>query len=139
MWDIGLDAAATRENRVSIRYCGPDHPNPVWRDGLTAEWRRALIPRQVVWCNPPYGRGQIVRWCRKAVEEAAKGVTTIMLLPADTSTGYFHEFVLPRRHAFLKTRLKFKGAPLDSKGRLASAKFGSVLVVFEPERSWRWA
>lgn len=89
-----------------------------------------------VFLNPPYSTGQLALWCEKATAEAARGVTTVALLPGDTSTRVFHDFVLPNQHHFTKCRLRFEGAPLDSKGRLASAKFGSVIVVFAPERSW---
>jgi phage N-6-adenine-methyltransferase len=138
-WDFGLDVCATSDNRIIVNYLGPDHPDPLRRDGLTADWAFYLghAPRKVAWMNPPYSTGQIQRWCEKAEWEAAgNGVTTVALLPGDTSTRVFHEFVLPNRHHFTKRRLRFEGAPLDSKGRLASAKFGSVIVVFRPERSW---
>lgn len=137
-FDFGLDVAATSKNRIRANYLGPDHADPARRDGLTVDWGFYLghRTRQVCWMNPPYSRGSIVQWCEKAVFEAGHGVTTVALLPSDTSTEYFHRFVLPNRHHFTKRRLRFEGAPLDSKGRLASAKFGSVLVVFSPERSW---
>jgi phage N-6-adenine-methyltransferase len=139
VWDFGLDAAAIKSNAIVPNYLGPDHSDPDRRDALVAPWYFYLDPRRrkVVWCNPPYSRGMIARFCEKATEEANLfGVTTVMLLPGDTSTGYFHDYVLPNRHHFLKRRLKFEGAPLSAGGKLSPAKFGSVLVVFQPERSW---
>ena len=137
-WDFGLDVCATKDNAIVASYLGPDHPDTLRRDGLAADWAFYLghAPRKVCWMNPPYSVGQLQRWCAKATAAATRGVTTVALLPGDSSTRVFHEFVLPNRHHFTKRRLRFEGAPLDSKGRLASAKFGSVIVVFSPERSW---
>jgi phage N-6-adenine-methyltransferase len=134
---FGLDVAARAENCIVPNYLGPDHEDLARRDGLAADWANYLLyPYSTAWMNPPYSRGSIMRWCEKATREAANGITTVALLPSDTSTEYFHKFVLPNRHHFTKCRLAFEGAPLDAKGRLASAKFGSVLVVFAPERRW---
>jgi hypothetical protein len=136
-FDFGLDAAAQAHNAIVGNYLGPDQDEEARRDGLIAPWYLYLPmrPRIAVWCNPPYSRGSIPRWCQKATEEAS-GITTVMLLPADTSTNYFHDYVLSNRHHFIKRRLKFEGAPLSAAGKLSPAKFGSVLVVFQPERSW---
>jgi len=52
-----------------------------------------------VWCNPPYDRHPgIERWVKKAYREtAAYGTCELacLLLPADTSTAWFHDVVLP--------------------------------------------
>lgn len=39
------------------------------------------------WCNPPYS--DITPWVDKAIEEHLKGKQTVMLIPADTSVGWF--------------------------------------------------
>lgn len=140
-FDFGLDAAATADNAKVPLYCGPDCANPARRDGLTASWHDVLLDAygelKPVWLNPPYSRGSIWRWTQKATAELAVGVTSVILLPADTSTRYFHEFVLQHEHRFLRTRLKFEGAPLDRHGKLPPAKFGSVVVVLRlTSRLW---
>lgn len=33
-------------------------------------------------------------WCRKAISEAGRGKIVVLLLPARTNTGWFHDFVL---------------------------------------------
>lgn len=141
---FGLDAAATAANakvprpflEATLCYLGPDHVNPAYRDGLTASWHDVLLEvygsLRTVWWNPPYSRGSIWRWCQKAEAELAAGVPSVGLLPADTSMRYFHEFVLQHEHRFLRRRLTFAGAPRDRHGKLAPAKFGSVLVVLRP-------
>lgn len=84
----------------------------------------------VVWVNPPYGRG-VDAWIVKAIQEAERGATVVMLLPARTDTAWFHELVIP--HAaeirFLRGRLSFD----DGKGR---APFPSMLLVFRPAESF---
>lgn len=155
-FDFGLDAAATAANTKTPRYCGLDRPGPVydanghlWRhnvgDGLQVSWANALrIDRppgasMAVWLNCPYSRGSIPRWCEKAEGEAQHGVTTVLLLPADTSTHYFHRYVLRHERRFLNRRLTFDGAPRDRQGRLGPAKFGSVIVIVRPtHRYWTW-
>ena len=76
------------------------------------------------WCNPPYGR-EIGLWVKKAHEEALKGVTTAMLIPARTDTAYFHDYIYGKYEVrFLKGRLKFS----DSKN---AAPFPSMVVIFK--------
>jgi len=98
-------------------------------DGLKQDWggRRAFV-------NPPYGRN-IEKWVAKALLEALRGTTVVLLLPSRTGTRWWHDLIwdrekkCPRPWAevrFLKGRLTFKGEP-------APAKFDSVVVVF---RKW---
>lgn len=90
----------------------------VKEDGLAQPWSGR------VFCNPPYGR-EIAKWIRKAVEEQARGVTTVMLLPASTDTAWFHDYCLGRPIEFLRGRVCFSGS-----GR---APFASMIVVFGSE------
>lgn len=90
-------------------------------DGLSQDWSN-----DICWCNPPYGRGVIDKWVKKAHDESAKGVTVVMLLPARTSTAWFHDYVWNKRNVelrFLRGRMKFVGST-------SSAMFGSMVVVF---------
>lgn len=102
------------------------------QDGLTKNW--SLF--RVCWCNPPYKRGEQAKWIAKAAEEAERGCTTVMLIPARTDTAAWHKYVQPvlekhgtKRVRFLKGRVRFV-RPDGS--RLASAPFPSVVVVFAP-------
>jgi phage N-6-adenine-methyltransferase len=128
-WGFQLDAAATSQNTKCADYCGPDHPIAARRDGLTASWGPGPV-----WLNPPYSRGELVKWLSKAQDEMFNGVITVALLPVDTSTQWFHTYIKPRLAKgdveFLKGRLSFEGAPLDKNGKLAKAKFANMLVVF---------
>lgn len=109
-----LDAAASRHNAKCRRYFTRR------RDGLSQSWGR-----QVVWCNPPYGR-VIAHWVRKAHEASLRGATVVMLLPSRTDTKWFHQFAWKHGEVrFLEGRVKFGGAK-------TAAPFPSVVVVFRP-------
>lgn len=69
--------------------------------GLDREWG------DVVFMNPPYSKPY--PWCKKAYEESQKGKIIVGLLRGDTSTKWFHDWVLPYAEIrFIKGRLKFK-------------------------------
>lgn len=98
-----------------------DDPCPLYgevdADGLLREWGK------VAFMNPPYSDPG--PWCQKAVLEAAKGKTVVGLLRGDSSTRWFHRFVLPFADelGFVSKRLKFG----DKKG---AAPFASFVVVW---------
>jgi phage N-6-adenine-methyltransferase len=129
IWGFKLDAAANAENTKCEDWCGPDHPIAARRDGLRASWGPGPV-----WLNPPYSRGELTKWLAKALYESLNGVTTVALLPVDTSTIWFHAYVMPRLEAgdveFLAGRLSFEGAPLGKNGKLNKAKTANMLVVF---------
>lgn len=82
--------------------------------------------------NPPYGRATRA-WVKKASEANA---LVCCLLPARTDTKWFHDYVLPKAKVvrFLRGRPKFLigGKPvLNDKGKPATGKFPSMVVVFD--------
>lgn len=90
-----LDVCALAENAKCERYFTPS------TDGLKQKWTGT------VWCNPPYGR-QIAKWVKKAAESDC---TVVMLIPARTDTGWFHDYIYGKTEIrFLRGRLKFGGA-----------------------------
>jgi phage N-6-adenine-methyltransferase len=133
-WAFKLDAAALSTNAKCETYLGPDHPIGLYRDGLEADWHK--LTDGPVWLNPPYSRGELVKWLAKCEKEAAAGITTVVLLPVDTSTQWFHRYVQPRIKdvVFLQGRLTFKGTPLGKNGKPNKAKFANMLVVFNGEK-----
>ena len=103
-----LDVCALPENAKCARYFSPDD------DGLKQEWNGT------VWCNPPYGR-QIGKWVEKAYKS---GCTVVMLLPARTDTGWFHDYIYGKAEIrFVRGRLKFG----ESKN---GAPFPSIVVIY---------
>lgn len=116
-----LDVAASLANTQCATFFARED-NALERDWL----------RQVCWLNPPYS--QCRAFVAKAVAEAAKGCTVVVLVPARTDTRWWHESVWdglqhrPRPGVevrFLKGRLQFVGAR-------DPAPFPSVVLVFRP-------
>lgn len=105
-----LDACANKDNHKCERYFTEE------TDGLSQSW-----VGETVWCNPPYS--EIGKWVRKAYEEHTKPNTAVvMLLPANTSATWFHDYILYRTEIrFICLRVFFGkyGAP-----------FSSMIVIF---------
>jgi hypothetical protein len=110
---IGLDPCTTAENPVgaSIFYTPGD-------DGLSMPWEVG-DEGTLVYCNPPYLRGEQSRWIRKCDSTLMR--TVVALLPARTDTRHFPWTA--DMLCFWRGRLKFRGAP-------APAPFPSVLALW---------
>ena len=88
-------------------------------DGLAREWGTS------VFMNPPYS--DPAPWVRKAYEESLRGKVVVGLLRGDTSTKWFHDWVLDKAEIrFIKGRLHFN-AP---NGKDEPAPFASIIVVW---------
>ncbi len=112
-----LDAAATHQNSKCKQCFTPED------DGLIQSWDVG----GAVYCNPPYGK-EIGLWVKKAYEEAQKGTTIVMLIPARTDTKYFHEYIYHKAEIrFVKGRLKFTDENGTPKG---TAPFPSMVVIY---------
>ncbi len=110
-----LDVAASPHNAKCARYFTRED------DGIHQDWSG-----EVCWCNPPYGR-EIPKWVRKAAEEARRGVTTVMLIPARTDTSWWHDYIDGKAEVrFVRGRITFVGAEHP-------APFPSAVVIFRPE------
>lgn len=113
-----LDAAATKKSAKCRRYYTPAD------NGLEMPWSCA---GGAVFCNPPYGR-ETGKWVRKAWEEAQKGTTIVLLIPARTDTTYFHNFIYGQAEIrFVRGRLRFTdedGIPYQT------APFPSMVVIY---------
>ena len=96
-------------------------------DGLVIEWGKSN------YINPPYSRQLKEAFVIKAIEQAKKGKTCVMLLPVSTSTRLFHRYILPnaREIRFLEGRVRFLG--INTKGEYVTDKapmHDSMVVVF---------
>jgi len=76
-----------------------------------------------VFCNPPYGPG-----IREWLERGREADLAVYLIPARTSSPWFHDLVLPqaREVRFIRGRLKFNGS-------IQPAPFPSMVVIFKKE------
>jgi site-specific DNA-methyltransferase (adenine-specific) len=120
-YHFDVDAAANQYNHKLPKWFGPGAPFGL-EDALSINWRSY---GEYFWCNPPYGRGLLEPFLKKAYEEYNKGAKIVMLLPVDTSTDWWHSWVDTWVHAykveFIKGRIKFKGAT-------GSPRFASCLL-----------
>lgn len=115
-YSFTLDAAAEPHNALCDRYFTPED------DALSQDWTGS------VWVNPPYTAG-IGKWVRKGFEEAQKGATVVMLIPARTETRWWHDYVMRSAEIWLiKGRMRFGGSPIN-------APFPSCVVVFHRVRA----
>ncbi|MDB1122243.1 phage N-6-adenine-methyltransferase [Vibrio algarum] len=110
-----LDAAAEPETALCEQFFTAED------DALKQDWQG-----QTVYCNPPYSK--LRDFATKAKEEALKGATVVMLIPARTDTQAFHESLSDGEVRFIKGRLKFQqnGQEQDA------APFPSMVCVMGP-------
>ena len=117
-FDFILDAAAAKHNAKCHFYYD------ITDDSLSKPWH----PFQRVFLNPPYSRS-IGDWVAKARQEADKGATVVLLIPARTDTRWFHKYVYKISETrFIKGRLKF----VSDKQSNHSATFPSVVIIMRP-------
>lgn len=84
-------------------------------DGLARPWGTSTF------VNPPYSNP--TPWCKKAYEESRQGKRIVMLLRGDTSTAWFHEWVLGKAEIrFVRGRLHFND--------LKPAPFPSIVAIY---------
>lgn len=105
--------------------CPLNHDVTLW-DGLEVEWGESTF------CNPPYSRTLKTLFVKKAVSEAKKGKTVVLLLPVSTSTALFHDWIKPnaKEIRFVRERIRFQG--INTKGEYVTDKapmHDSMIVV----------
>ena len=92
----------------------------VFGNGLSREWGK------VVFLNPPYSKP--APWVKRAYEESQRGKTVVSLLKGDTSTSWFHDYVLGKAEIrFIRGRLHFVGTVSDR------APFNSIIAIWRPK------
>ena len=113
-----LDPCANKQNHKCARWHGPE--SPFGEDGLAESWQGHRV-----FMNPPYARGQVDKWIKKAYEESRdKETSVVALIRSATDTKYFHKYIWRKaRLEFVKGRLKFG----DSGG---PAPFPSMVVIW---------
>ena len=115
-FNFTTDVCASEDNTKCKKYFGKD------KDGLTQDWNGSCF------CNPPYGSGVIDKWMEKALEASIEGATVVCLVPAATSTKWWHNYVMKGKIRFVKGRIKFIIGNVDDK----PAPFSSAIVIFRP-------
>jgi len=125
-FNFGLDAAASDENHLIPNYLTRE------QDALTVDWELKFKWSEIksVWVNPPYGRGYIKKFMNKAIEQKAKGVTTVMLVPATLDAQWLPLNSISEIRIVTGGRLSFFH-PETGKKVNGNTK-GSMFVIFRP-------
>lgn len=114
---VGLDVCATADNAKAPRFYTKN------QNALMQDWARDA-DGSAAWMNPPYS--DIEPFIVKALEESARGLVVVALLPARTDRPWFHRILAEQRRCeiwFARGRLRFGDAAND-------APFPSVIVIF---------
>lgn len=119
-----LDAAAAQHNALCKKFITAE------QNTLETSWADYLSIPGYVWLNPPYS--DITPFVKKAATESANQIGTVMLVPADTSVGWFKEaiqtasevrFITAGRLAFINP---VTGKPVSGNNK------GSMLIIWHP-------
>lgn len=119
-----LDAAAAPHNALCRKFITAE------QNTLETPWADYLSIPGYVWLNPPYS--DITPFVNKAAAESANQIGTVMLVPADTSVGWFKEaiqtasevrFITAGRLAFINP---VTGKPVSGNNK------GSMLIIWRP-------
>ena len=119
-----LDAAAAAHNALCRKFITAE------QNTLETPWADYLSIPGYVWLNPPYS--DITPFVKKASAESANQIGTVMLVPADTSVGWFKEaiqtasevrFITAGRLAFINP---VTGKPVSGNNK------GSMLIIWHP-------
>ncbi|HAV1742307.1 TPA: phage N-6-adenine-methyltransferase [Enterobacter hormaechei subsp. steigerwaltii] len=119
-----LDAAAAPHNALCRKFITAE------QNTLETPWADYLNVPGYVWLNPPYS--DIMPFVKKAAAESANQIGTVMLVPADTSVGWFKEaiqtasevrFITAGRLAFINP---VTGKPVSGNNK------GSMLIIWRP-------
>ncbi|MBT1783114.1 phage N-6-adenine-methyltransferase [Enterobacter hormaechei subsp. xiangfangensis] len=119
-----LDAAAAPHNALCRKFITAE------QNTLETPWADYLNVPGYVWLNPPYS--DIMPFVKKAAVESANQIGTVMLVPADTSVGWFKEaiqtasevrFITAGRLAFINP---VTGKPVSGNNK------GSLLLIWKP-------
>ncbi|KMK11699.1 adenine methyltransferase [Pluralibacter gergoviae] len=119
-----LDAAASAENALCRRFITAE------QDTLVTPWADYMTIPGYAWLNPPYS--DISPFVKKAAAESETQIGTVMLVPADTSVGWFSEAIRTASEVRLITagRLAFInpeiGKPVSGNNK------GSMLIIWHP-------
>ena len=126
-FDFALDVAASENHHLCNQYFTQQD------SALDKSWLlsiKGLVPRLTAFCNPPYSRGSKEKFLAKAADEMRNGITSVFLVPALPSEGWFPwstasevRFITNGRVNFINpvTKTEIKGCPA-----------GSCIVIFNP-------
>jgi len=126
---FNLDAAADKNNHKVSLYLTEE------TNALEVDWSNLLnnIQHPSVWVNPPYGRGYIKKFMKKAAEQKEKGVTSVLLVPGTLDAKWLLIDEISEIRIITRGRLSFYH-PITKKKINGNTK-GSMIVIFRPVKS----
>lgn len=92
-------------------------------DGLKQDWSK-----DVNFLNPPFSA--IKQWLRKARAEAEKGALTVVILPNDSSTQWFHEFIWDKAKREFRVPVFFPDKRYKFGTYSNASKFAVLIAIF---------
>jgi len=119
------DVAASDDNYLHNRYLTSED------DALSLEWGE-LFPAGYIWCNPPYS--DITPWVQKAQEAVKSAIGVVMLVPADTSVGWFRIALTDVSEIRFITGGRISFVRADTCQVVNGNNKGSMLLVWHPAR-----
>ena len=117
-----LDVCASAENNKCKIYCSRE-----WCNGLEYNWTG-----EVCFMNPPYSN--ISAWLEKAEAEMVDNyTTTVVILPCDTSTKWFHEYLWYEiaQKSRVGIELRFPKGRFKFGKYTTSPQFATIIAVFD--------
>lgn len=126
-----LDPCSTEENKKCSNYFTKKE------DGLIQSWNQGRV-----FMNCPYDK-TIENWIKKAYEESLMGATIVCLIPNNSDTKWFHEYIRKTKEVrFLLGRVKFTYKNILIKN---PPRFSNIIAIFELGRPptpiykfWDW-
>jgi len=135
-FDFSLDAAASFDNYLVPEFLNEKDNALIvdWKQHILTMWSgiKDIVPL-TVFVNPPYGKGYIKKFMQKAIIEKAKGVTTVMLVPATLDAQWLPLNAISEIRIITGGRLSFMH-PVSGKKISGNTK-GSMFVIFSPSKS----
>jgi phage N-6-adenine-methyltransferase len=119
---FNLDAACTNDN--CLCKIGLTKEN----DALTFDWSKL---GHSIFLNPPYGRGVIESFIKKAYLTSQAGSTVVCLVPL-SGASWFRKYCLKADEIRIIGRVKYIGFAADGTLIRNSPTFDSCIVVFRP-------
>lgn len=116
IFHFDLDVCADSMNHKTPTYISEKE------DALLCKWAG------VCWMNPPYERGKINSFMKKAWQEYCEGTQIVALVPASMSSVWFHRYALKGRIYIRQGRIRFLSP--ETHVTEGSPKRDNVLVVY---------
>jgi len=112
-----VDGAASSENAKCKRFWSIEDC------ALAKDW-----VDEVVFLNPPYGKGITGLWAKKAYMESKKGASVVMVVPVRADAKWWHDFAMKGEVRLFRNRLNFD----NDHGAKHYAPFATAVIVFRP-------